>query len=230
MREAEFDRFADEYEALLRRSVGASGEDPAYFAEYKVRDMAAALAAGGAQPGRILDFGSGSGGSVAFFQKYFPAADLLCLDVSRRSLALARGRASGFGSFACFDGATIPFRSDSIDAAFTACVFHHIPAECHVALLREIRRVLRPGGAFFLFEHNPLNPLTRQAVGSCAFDRDAVLIRAGTMRARLRAAGFAAPALAYRLFFPRALAKLRPLERYLTGLPLGAQYRLHATK
>lgn len=228
MREAEFDKFADEYDALLRDSVRASGEDPAYFAEYKVRDVAGIVAADAAQPLRILDFGSGSGGSIEFFRRYFPAAELVCLDVSRRSLALARRRAGGLGAFVCFDGETLPFGDGRFDLVFTACVFHHIPADRHVPLLREIRRVLQPGGSLLLFEHNPLNPLTRHAVDSCAFDRDAVLIGAGDMAARARAAGFANTAIAYRIFFPRALAGLRPLERFLTRVPFGAQYRLHA--
>jgi hypothetical protein len=30
----------------------------------------------------------------------------------------------------------------------------------------------------------------------------------------------------FRIFFPRMLAKLRPLQRFLTSLPLGAQTRL----
>jgi SAM-dependent methyltransferase len=230
MREAEFDKFADEYDALLRDSVRASGEDPAYFAEYKVRDVARLAGAEDTRPLRILDFGSGSGGSIGFFRYYFPSAELVCLDVSRRSLVHARRRADALGSFVCFDGETIPFADGGFDVVFTACVFHHIPAERHVPLLGEMRRVLRPGGALFLFEHNPLNPLTRRAVDSCAFDRDAVLIGAGEMAAHARAGGFADAAVAYRVFFPRILAALRPLERLLERVPIGAQYRLHATK
>ncbi len=235
MKEAEFDKFADEYDALLTRSIRASGEDPAFFAEYKVRDVAEILNAAaprGAAAGapRILDFGSGSGNSTGFFRKHFPSADLTGLDVSRKSLALAQRRVGAAARFVCFDGRTIPFAPDSFDVVFTACVFHHIPADRHVPLLGEIHRVLRPGGSLFLFEHNPLNPLTRHAVDACEFDEDAVLIRAPEMRRRVRAGGFASARLAYRIFFPRLLAALRPLERYLTRAPLGAQYYLHGTK
>jgi SAM-dependent methyltransferase len=233
MKEAEFDKFADEYHALLSQSIRASGEDPAFFAEYKVRDVAGILkAAPGASAGglRILDFGSGSGNSTGFFRTYFPSADIVCLDVSRKSLGLAQRRLGAAARFVCFDGGTIPFAEGSFDVVFTACVFHHIPADSHVPLLSEIRRVLRPGGSLFLFEHNPLNPLTRQAVDACAFDEDAVLIRAPEMRRRVRAGGFAAVRIAYRIFFPRALAALRPLERFLASVPIGAQYYLHGTK
>lgn len=89
---------------------------------------------------------------------------------------------------------------------------------------------MRPDGHFFLFEHNPLNPLTRHAVDTCPFDENAVLIRAGAMRARVAEAGFAGTDLAYRVFFPRALSWLRPVERLLTIVPFGAQYYVHARK
>ena len=97
-------------------------------------------------------------------------------------------------------------------------------------MLREIHRVLRRDGDFFLFEHNPLNPLTLHAVNTCPFDENAVLIGAGAMRQRMADAGFTKTDLAYRIFFPGIVSALRPLERCLTWLPLGAQYYVHGRK
>jgi hypothetical protein len=48
------------------------------------------------------------------------------------------------------------------------------------------------------------------------------------MRRRFRAAGFTDVALRWTLFFPAPLAALRPLERAMGWLPLGAQYMLVA--
>jgi hypothetical protein len=76
----------------------------------------------------------------------------------------------------------------------------------------------------FVFEHNPLNPLTRHAVNTCPFDENAHLIRAPVMRRRALDAGFDRAEVKYRIFFPHALRGLRPLESKLTWLPLGAQY------
>ena len=81
-----------------------------------------------------------------------------------------------------------------------------------------------------MFEHNPLNPLTRHAVNTCVFDEHAELVLAPTMRRRARDAGFAAADVRYRIFFPHALRVLRPLEPSLTWLPLGAQYYVAARK
>jgi SAM-dependent methyltransferase len=227
MHEAEFDKFADEYRALHTSNIRMSGESPEFFAEYKVRDVIETLSAAGlprlAQPA-ILDFGGGIGSSVPHFRKHCPQARLTCLDVSRRSLEIASARFPGLADFRWFDGKTIPFADESFDVAFAACVFHHIDHALHVQLLREIRRVLAPGGTIFIFEHNPLNPLTRHAVNTCAFDEGAHLISGWTMRRRLVEAGFADARTRYRLFFPAALSSLRPLEKFLTWMPLGAQY------
>lgn len=226
MNQAEFDRFADEYEQQHADNIRISGETPAFFARYKVQDVARLCAP--QAPARILDFGAGVGASVPHWREAFPDAALTCLDVSERSLAIARGRYPDAADYLGFDGATLPFAAHSFEVAFAACVFHHIDAASQVPLLRELRRVLADDGRLFVFEHNPLNPLTRHAVNTCAFDANAVLIGARTMRARLREAGFSRVSLAYRIFFPASLRWLRPLERGLAQLPLGAQYRLCA--
>src|SRR4051812_41527839 len=40
MEEAEFDRFADEYETQHRKNIAVTGESPDFFAEYKIRQLA----------------------------------------------------------------------------------------------------------------------------------------------------------------------------------------------
>jgi len=233
LKREEFDRFADEYTAVHAGNVRASGEDPAFFAEYKVLDLRRLALQTGAlertRAGVILDFGGGVGNSTGFLAREFPRALLLNVDVSIRSLRVARGRHRG-GAQVAFDGATLPLASGSVDAAMCACVFHHIPEDEHVAKLAELRRVLRPGGLLMVYEHNPLNPLTRRAVDTCPFDENARLIDAGSMRARFLQAGFGSAAIRYRLFFPHFARRLRPLERYLHWLPAGAQYLVYATR
>lgn len=227
MEKAEFDRFADEYSALHVRNIALSGEAPDYFAEYKIRDLARECPRGSGTDGTamtVLDFGAGVGTSVPYMRKYFPNADLTCLDVSMRSLEIGKSRFPGLARFMPFDGSAIPFQDGEFDVAFAACVFHHIEHDEHVGLFQELRRILRNDGRVMIYEHNPLNPLTVHAVKTCAFDENARLIRAGAMLRSLSAAGFSSVKLRYRVFFPHALRWLRPLESSLTWLPLGAQY------
>ncbi len=226
MKPSEFDKFAHEYAELHRANVAASGEGPEFFAEYKIRDLRDLCAAGGDNglPGRILDFGAGIGSSIGHFRRYFPQAQLACVDVSQVSLRVGAGRFGGEAGFVAFDGSRLPFADGSFDCAFSACVFHHIEPALHVGLLAELHRVLRPGGLILIFEHNPFNPLTVSAVRNCPFDENAILMRAATLRGRLVEAGFRGTEVRYRLFFPHFLRALRPVEQWLTWLPLGAQY------
>lgn len=228
MREAEFDKVAADYEAQHAASIRLSGESTQFFADYKGEVARAEALRRNCRPLRILDFGSGIGASVQPLQRAFPEARITCLDVSAASLELSRAQHSGDLIFQTYDGLRLPQEVGEVDLVFTACVFHHIPADRHIDLLRQLKGRLTEGGMAILFEHNPWNPLTRHAVRICPFDKDAVLISAPEMRRRMVAAGFTDVAPAYRLFFPAALKALRPLERWLTWLPLGAQYSIVA--
>ena len=233
MQESEFDKFAEEYHALHSANIRVSGESPEYFAEYKIRDVAQAIRhfrRSSEDDLNILDFGSGIGGSIAHFRDFFPSARLVCLDVSQRCLDLARNRFPRMADFVQFDGETIPFEDESFDVAFAACVFHHIDEAEHGWLLGELNRVLKPRGHLFVFEHNPLNPVTVHAVNTCPFDENAKLIRGGAMKERFRLARFADVGLRYRLFFPGPMARLRPLERFMAAVPIGAQYYVVGSK
>ncbi len=230
MLEAEFDGFAAEYRDQHAASIRLSGESPDYFAKYKIGEVAREMAGRARAPSSVLDLGGGIGNSLPHLADAFPDAELVLLDPSARSLALAESRFPEAAFFREFDGRTIPYEDDRFDLIFTACVFHHVDAAAHGPLLAEILRVLRPGGSFFVFEHNPRNPLTRRAVRSCPFDANAVLIDAAEMAQRVSGAGFTGLKRVYTVFFPASLARLRPLERLLGGVPIGGQYYIRAFK
>ena len=224
---AEFDAVADHYLAQHRANIAISGEEPDFFAEYKIADLAALVSERGREARRVLDFGSGVGNSVPFFRKHFNGCALTCGDVSARSIEIAKARYPGDETYLLIDD-EIPLPSQSQDVVFSACVFHHIVHDQHHKWLTELRRVTRPGGLLAIFEHNPLNPLTVHAVNTCPFDVNARLILGRTMRKRAVAAGWTHARVDYRLFFPSALKALRPIEPYLAWLGLGAQYRMSA--
>jgi hypothetical protein len=62
------------------------------------------------------------------------------------------------------------------------------------------------------------------------FDRGAVTISAPGARHLLRQAGFQIVRTDHLFFFPRILRRLRPLEKRLAFVPLGAQYLVLARK
>jgi SAM-dependent methyltransferase len=230
MKEAEFDQFADEYESQHRQNIAVTGESPEFFAEYKIRQLTTFVPDLLAAPARVLDFGSGIGNSIPFFRKYFPNASLTCADASSRSIELSRKRFPGQERFALVKGDEIPIDTGSFDLVFSACVFHHIAQEEHRHWLAELLRVTRPGGWLVIFEHNPFNPMTVSAVNTCPFDENAKLISASTLIRSINDAGWVRSELCYHVFFPRALAALRPIEKHLGWFALGAQYSARARK
>ncbi|HEX6705485.1 MAG TPA: class I SAM-dependent methyltransferase [Albitalea sp.] len=224
MNDAEFDRFARRYRDLHKANIAITGEEPEYFADYKMRDFRAHLErAGLPADGTYLDFGCGTGASIAPFLRHLPGARLTCADVSTASLDEARARHGDVVRYELIDdGDGGP--PSCHDGAFANCVFHHIAPAAHAAALSSLRRRLKPGGLLMVYEHNPLNPLTVRAVRTCPLDENAILIRAGRWRAMLAAHDFTAIRIDFRVFFPAALKRLRPLEDRLRWLPLGAQY------
>jgi SAM-dependent methyltransferase len=222
---AEFDKFAEEYFATHAANIRISGEDPDYFARAKIDEVGRRWAAlKPTEPDAILDFGAGIGNALPFLAKQFPTAALTGLDVSEKSLAIAERRFPGIAQLVRYDGAEIPLAPQSFDLIFSACVFHHIDAAEHAQLFAHLKRLLKPGGLMVVFEHNPVNPVTRYIVATCPFDENAVLIPAGALKARQRQAGFNKVAVTYTGFFPGALKALRPLEPLMGALPIGAQY------
>ena len=229
MNEPEFDRYADSYRRLHAENIRLSGESPDYFARYKALD-ARRLAGGGLPFPRVLDFGCGIGNATRFLEESFPDCEVTGVDVSPASLDIARRSASPAARFLVMNGETVPAADGQFGLAFVSCVLHHVDAARHAAVLAELRRVLAPGGLLAVYEHNPWNPLTVRAVQACEFDENAVLIPAGRMGERVRAAGFARMRTRYVVFYPNVLRFLRWSERLLGWLPLGAQYCVSARR
>ena len=224
MNEFEFDKFADEYKKIVSSCFRVTGENIDYFASYKIYALAALLAERSNDKLRILDFGSGVGTSIEHFRKLMPNSELTCLDVSFKSIEIARNQYPDQANFIVFDGKKIPFSENTFDVMFAACVFHHVPIKIHPALLKESLRVLRPKGHCVIFEHNPFHPLTVRAVNACPLDQNAVLIKAHDLNNKLKQVGFRDVIHRYQLFFPGILKFLRFLDKYLVNLPIGAQY------
>jgi len=118
------------------------------------------------------------------------------------------------------------------DIVFTSMVFHHISHDLHSNILSEIYRVLKPKGRFYIFEHNPNNPVTVKVVNECVFDKDAVLLKPAYCRSIIKDVGFKSNKINYTIFFPRhkALAWAIHFESYIKWLPIGAQYYIKAIK
>jgi len=225
-----FDEFAQDYDDVHAKTLNISGADRNYFSEYKIAEIARHELS--SSPISVLDFGCGDGNSVKYMEEYFPSALLYGTDVSSLSINEAREKNIRNARFFNYNGISLPFEEESFDVVFTSMVFHHINFSLHKKVLSEIFRVLKPGGRFYIFEHNPLNPMTQKIVRECAFDHDAVLLPHRYTEKLLVDRGFRLAEVRFTLFFPRhgVFRWLFPTERYLEKFPFGAQYYFRSVK
>lgn len=222
-----FDQFAESYEQALERGISVSGEGRDYFSEGRVTFLSECLRKIPFAPAKVMDFGCGTGTTAPFLLASLHPQSILGLDVSEESISVARRQSLASATFETFADYT---PTADIDLIYSNGVFHHIQPEKRPAALDVAWRALRPGGMFALWENNPWNPGTRYVMSRIPFDRDAVTLSAPETCRMLRASSFEVRRVDFLFIFPRMAKWLRPLERRLSSLPLGAQYQVLACK
>lgn len=130
------------------RAVHEQHSSKRVWTEYMVRWVAKELRAGE----RVLDIGGG-GGFKATLLCDLVEVHVIGLDVSHESL-LERTQDSRLGSNLVAGMESIPLAARSLDAVVFFGALHHSSEPLRV--LREVHRVLRPGGAAILVEPNSL--------------------------------------------------------------------------
>jgi ubiquinone/menaquinone biosynthesis C-methylase UbiE len=102
---------------------------------------------------RVLDIGCGTGTLAIETKRKFPNAYVAGLDPDPRALARARKKAARAGVSIRFDQGfsdELPYPNCSFDRVFSSFMFHHLHEEDRARTLREVRRVLVPGGSLHL--------------------------------------------------------------------------------
>lgn len=106
------------------------------------------------RPGsRILEVGCGTGNLAVLAKRLAPAAEVTGIDPDPKALARARRKAQRRGVLVRFDLAyaeQLPFPDASFDRVLSALMLHHLGSQAKVPALREVRRVLKPGGSLHL--------------------------------------------------------------------------------
>lgn len=227
--QAEFDQYSSNYHDLLRDPIRDrfGGGDVDFFHKRK-RDLIAEHFQRRGVDTRsqaYLDFGCGKGELLALLQPQF--ALVAGCDPSSGMLESSANVAPSFETRMQVDPAKIPFEDASFDFVTAVCVFHHVPVAARDALVKEIRRVLRPGGTIAIIEHNPINPVTRLIVSRLPVDADAILLYPNEVRRLYEANGIRVEDLRYFLYFPERLySKLTSVEEALDRVPMGGQYAI----
>jgi SAM-dependent methyltransferase len=214
----------EEYEAMLQKGIALTGNDRHFFIHGRF-DFMLSRSCMKENPGKILDFGCGTGDATAELARRYPDAIIYGYDPAVKAMDFARNE---------HQMARLHFVDDSdlkrmqFDLIFLNCVLHHILPENRQETIQLLSGLLQSEGQLWIFENNPANPGTCWAMYRNPFDKGVVKIWPGELSKMLRKAGLEIKDRGFLFFFPQWLSFFRPLEKFLTSFPLGGQYALMA--
>ncbi|MEV6107287.1 class I SAM-dependent methyltransferase [Streptomyces sp. NPDC051940] len=132
-------------------------------------DRRLAQAAGAAPGERVLDIGCGPGHLARrLAARVAPGGDVLGIDPSPGMLRYARRRAGGLSNcrFQQGEAQSLDLPAASRDLVTSTFAMHHIPAPVREVALREMHRVLRPGGRLLLADAFPSGRVAPKVVAA----------------------------------------------------------------
>jgi len=111
----------------------------------------------------VLEIGCGTGTLAILARQSHPDVAVTGLDPDSKALTRARSKAARASASVQFDqgfGDQLPYAASTFDRVFSSLMYHHIPPEQKGTVLREVHRVLKPGGEFHLcdFEVHDTGP------------------------------------------------------------------------
>lgn len=104
---------------------------------------------------RVLDIGCGTGSLVVLIKRLHPDIEVVGLDPDPKALARAKRKAERGSARIQFDQGfadELPYPEASFDRVFSSLMFHHLGRDGKEAMLREVRRILKPGGFLSLLD------------------------------------------------------------------------------
>ncbi len=136
---------------LQVRQVGSVWGDRFYPAGREMFDQIAGVFAAADYPlpqaKRILDFGSGCGRVLRSFAEVSHAGEIWGCDIDGESIAWNQANLGHIGQF--YTNPTEPpttFANEYFDAIYSVSVFTHLPEDLQMAWVRELHRIMAPGG------------------------------------------------------------------------------------
>jgi SAM-dependent methyltransferase len=98
--------------------------------------------------GKVLDVGCGVGDFPEAIQYYRPDLDIYAVDISNQAITLAKKRELNV-DFRVADAQKLPYSNDFFDAVVCFDLIEHVRSPSKA--LKQIYRILKPGGVFHVF-------------------------------------------------------------------------------
>lgn len=138
-------------DAVQREYAALAGDYDRRWAGYVDASTRHALHGLAAAPGeRLLDLGCGTGVLLERALREHPGAWACGADLSAEMLGVARARLGGRAALVCSDAQVLPFRDGAFAAVASSSALHYWPDPLRA--LREVARVVRPGGRVVLVD------------------------------------------------------------------------------
>jgi len=102
---------------------------------------------------KILEFGFGTGQNLVIGQQKNPETQFTGLDIDPKVKRIAEHRLRSKNldiPLVLYDGGEFPFEADNFDKIFSSLVFHQLETEVKKHCLKELNRVLKPGGLLII--------------------------------------------------------------------------------
>ncbi len=123
--------------------------------DYRLKRMAEALKL---KKGKLLDIGCGGGIITESLPYYYRGVKVFGCDISKTAIAYAKKFGSGKATYDVLKGKKFPYKDSTFDACICLDVMEHVPDVNF--FLKEIRRILKQNGKFFLLVPCENQPMT----------------------------------------------------------------------
>ena len=111
----------------------------------------------------ILDFGCGVGRQLLHFCRDYPSPTYFACDVNPRSLQFIRRAYPHVTAYTSGFAPPLAYDANQFDMVYSVSVFSHLHPRDHSSWLRELSRIVRPGGYAFLTIEGPTAMRRRMA-------------------------------------------------------------------
>jgi ubiquinone/menaquinone biosynthesis C-methylase UbiE len=106
----------------------------------------------------VLDLGCGTGTMAILIRQRRPESLIVGVDGDPKVLDIARRKAAKASLSIQFDESLaerLPYPEETFDRVLSSFVLHHLTRDGKLEALREVHRVIKPGGSFHLADFGP---------------------------------------------------------------------------